>query len=63
MLKKTKNKTLLSIIILIAALFNINNLRLNHAWAEKKKIHYWGLIVQGSSKGDHYEPVSIGKPD
>ena len=28
-----------------------------------KSLLIHGMIVQGSSKGDHYGPVSIGKPD
>ncbi|MCK4669360.1 hypothetical protein KAT21_04505 [Candidatus Bathyarchaeota archaeon] len=53
MLKKTKNKTLLSIILLIVALLNIGNLRLNHAWAEEQEVHYWGLIVQGYASTEY----------
>lgn len=53
MLKKTKNKTLLSIILLIVALLNIAHLRLNHAWAEEQEVHYWGLIVQGYASTEY----------
>jgi len=28
-----------------------------------KSLLIHGMIIQGSSKGDHYGPVSIGKPD